>query len=220
MKLFMTDLETTGIDPTLTEILEIASVEVEFNGFSMVPLSHYHAYIQTDTKANMKDKFVVDFQLGLYKKCNELSKDHSLENVKLGFQNYLKQVSPKALPQFSGQNFSAFDAGYLLHNGFLAKGWKDEVGKMFSTYNYRSLELQSLILMGHNQSDMKYSDFMQFCKTLDDKTPKIDVGGSHTALFDCYDQIRFYNGFANFMNYAVADRLKMIADYKNKAKAG
>ena len=216
MKLAMTDLETTGIDPTLSEILEIASVLVDFDGFKMTPQGHYHAYIQTDTKANMNDKFVVDFQLGLYEKCNKLSKENNLENVKKGFKNFLKEKFGNSLPQFTGQNFSAFDAGYLLNSGFLAKGSKDKNGKMSSTYNYRSLELQSLILMGHTQTEMKYTEFILFCQTLDTETQMPTEGGAHTALYDCYNQIRFFNGYSNFMNNSKEERAKIVLEYKSK----
>ena len=133
----MTDLETTGIDASITEIMEIASVEVEFDGFLLKPKSHFHKYLKITTEPNMNDDFVVKYQLGLYEKCLNLSVDNNKEKIIKEWTEYQKQVFGEKTPQFSGLNFGPFDEQYLLTHGFLKKGYKDNFGKMHSSYMYR-----------------------------------------------------------------------------------
>lgn len=207
LTLVMTDLETTGINPKITEILEVAAVEVEFNGIKMIPKSHFHEYIQTDTKANKDNPFVMKYQAELYKKCNELPKEKNLENCKMGFKNYLQKVYPNqnpkemnTLPQFCGQNFSIFDAPYLLEYGFIQGTIIDKLNNMTSNFNYRSVELQAYsiplsVALGYKST----TEFMKYAASLDTET-QLPEGSAHTALYDCYNQIKFFNGVMKLIN--------------------
>lgn len=204
--LLMTDLETTGVDPEVTEILEMASVAINFDGLKMKPIDHFHEYIFTKTKPNIKDEFVMKYQQGLYKKCNELNPALNLENAQNKFKAFVNKHYPNqnltdinSLPQFTGQNFSAFDAHYLVKNNFLKKGYKDENGKMYSHYNYRSLELQSFSIAFSTMLGFKSStEFIKYIASLDTETV-LPEGSAHTALYDCYNQIKFYNGMMIFL---------------------
>lgn len=199
--LFMTDLETTGVDPKETEILEIASVAVDFDGFSMTPIKDFHRFIHTKTEANPNDEFVVKHQSELYKKCNSLPESQNLERVRSEFKDFINEFCPKqdplkvyTLPQFCGQNFSIFDAPYLVHNDFLKAGHKDSNGKIFSYFNYRSLELQTFSIVFAKRFGFKtVGEFMSHVASLDKKTI-LPEGNAHTALYDCYNQIKFFNG--------------------------
>jgi hypothetical protein len=196
----MTDLETTGIDPTITEIMEIASVEVEFDGFSLTPKSHFHKYIKINTPPNMNDEFVVKYQLGLYEKCLNLPNENSKEQAIKEWEEYKSKVYGKSQPKFSGLNFGAFDEQYLLVHGFLKKGYKDDKGKMYSSYTYRHLELQTFIQVGAMQLGMKTTEFCDKMVALDDSV-QLPEGSAHTALYDTYRQIKLFNGCMKFINF-------------------
>lgn len=207
LTLVMTDLETTGTNPLTTEILEIGAVEVELHNGVMTPKKDFHAYIQTDTKANPENPFVMKFQKHLYEKCNSLPKTENLEKAKQGFSNFLKECFPNqnpkdlnSLPQFCGQNFSIFDSQYLLNYGFLQPSKHNEKNEITATYNYRSLELQSFsIVLAQALGYKSATEFMTYASSLD-TVVTLPEGNAHTAIYDCYQQIKSFNGVMKILN--------------------
>lgn len=206
LKLVMLDLETTGTDPKTTEILEIGAVLVELHEGVMTPKQNFHVYIQTDTKANPENPFVMKFQKNLYDHCNNLPKTENLEKAKKEFKNFLDESFPNqnpskldTLPQFTGQNFSVFDSQYLLHNGLLQASTHNEKNEIKASYNYRSLEIQSYsIVLAQALGYKSATDFMNYAASLDTET-ELPEGNSHTALYDCYKQIKSFNGLMKIL---------------------
>jgi len=218
LNLIMVDLETTGTDPKKTEILEIGAVLVELDNGVMTPKKNFHAYIQTDTPANPENPFVMKFQKHLYDKCNSLPKSENLEKAKTNFNKFMGESFPNqnpkvlnSLPQFTGQNFSIFDSQYLLHYGFLKPSSHNEKNEITAFYNYRSLELQSYsIVLAQALGYESATEFMKYAASLDTEVV-LPEGNAHTALYDCYQQIKGFNGVMKILN------LSQIAQTHRKA---
>jgi hypothetical protein len=196
-KVIMLDIETTGINPKVDDILQITMVQ-------MVPRpdGYYEAgkifnqFYYTDKKPT--SIFAIENMQECYKKCNELA-PRPVEEIRKEILDFLSKcgcIGPTAV--FCGQNASGFDVPFLVEKGYLmAPGYANVNGKEVKVgdFNYRIYELSGLIYgICDALSISNRNELIERCIEFD-KIITLPVGNRHDGLIDCLRQLKMLNSF-------------------------
>jgi hypothetical protein len=192
-KIFMLDIETTGVDPLKEEILQVAMIEMNFLGGFWEKGKSFNLFQHTDRKPTTK--FALDHMKDIYEKCNNSPK-LSPEQVRKKLIDFCEECgsSPPNI-FFAGWNAGIFDIPFLAHHGYLVPA-KYENDKLIGDCHYRVYEISgALNLVANVRGNNEINTILKEAQKM---APKLD-GNRHDALFDCERQMHILNSLILMM---------------------
>lgn len=198
-KIFMLDIETTGIQPQTSDLLQIGVLELDFDpekhawqpGKSL-ELIQYTSKIPTS-------EFAKKHQKDLYYRSNNHFFTHpsALRRKILGF---MESCGAKERDEhiFTGWNVSSFDLPFLLAKECLvAPGYvigSDGKDVPVGDYNYRIYEIGGAVSLAQDVLGLDRKQVIDLAEAAGPDVSRGGGAGEHDALFDCYKQTRTLNG--------------------------
>lgn len=221
-KHFMIDIETTGVVRGKDKVLQVALVEIDFDGCYWIPTGrnfertlHYPGQPESEVAK--------EHMAALYKKCNEAPE--SLDTKVVGFEvrdfihtMYKKEgkilrSQDKSIPDqvikvdvpyidttpkfFMGWNASNFDMPFMFDSGMLTPSSYAMVnGKetLVGDAHYRIYEQTGALQCVSDQTGLSRDLVQKIAAELNPTEIKLPEGKEHDALYDCYKQIIMMNG--------------------------
>lgn len=192
-KIFMIDIETTGVDPLQEEILQIAIMEMNFIGGYWEKGKVFNFFQHTDRSATTK--FAMDHMQDLYQRCKSAPKVPSSE-VRRQILEFCKECGADA-PNifFAGWNAGIFDIPFLAQHGYIvpAKYINDQ---LVGDCHYRIYEISgALHLVANVRGNNELNAILKEAQKMSPKLP----GSRHDALFDCERQMNILNALIKMM---------------------
>jgi hypothetical protein len=192
-KLFMIDIETTGVEPAKEEVLQIALIEMNFLGGYWEKGKTFNVFLHTDRQPTTK--FALEHMKEIYAKCNQAPKVAPAEIRQriIRFCEECGASTPNIF--FAGWNAGIFDIPFLEHHGFLvpAKYINDQ---LVGDCHYRIYEISGALnlvanIRGHNEINTVLKEAQKM-------GPKLE-GNRHDALYDCERQMNILNALIQMM---------------------
>ncbi len=197
-KLFMIDIETTGVDPATEEVLQIAILEINFRDGLWEKGESFCFYQHTDREPTTK--FAKEHMKEIYATCKAAPAVPAAE-VRANILKFCKKLGAEA-PNifFAGWNAGIFDLPFLERHGYLvpAKYVNDQ---LVGDCHYRVYELSGAIQLAANVRS--HNEINAVLKEAQKLSPKLE-GSRHEALFDCERQMHILNAL-----------IRMMRDWKN-----
>lgn len=178
MKYISIDIETTGLDPFVNQILEIGAIFEDTN--NILPREQcpqFHVYI--DYKHYVCDAYAAALNVDIFKKIVQLRKENNTdllvkpERVSSLFSKFLitNGITDKVIP--AGKNFGSFDLQFLnqLPN--------------FNNIKIHHRQLDPTIIFVNFETDQVLPD-LSACKKLAGLPEQV----THQALDDAWDVIQ------------------------------
>ena len=176
MKYVSLDIETTGLNPEINDILEIGAIVEDTNlKLPKVQCPTFHVYVDHDQV--MGDIFALSLNANILKKILELRKEEDRALVKedmvvTQFMEFLKDNGIEKVI-FAGKNFMGFDLQFL----------KKLINFEFLKFNHR--ELDPVVLFTDFRNDVTPPD-LTLCKKRANLT---NDTVTHEALDNAWDVI-------------------------------
>ena len=192
-KLFMLDIETTGVDPKKEEVLQIALVEMDFSAGQWKRGRDFNFFQHTDRKP--ETKFAIEHMQDIYARCNKEAKIPA-DDVRQRILTFCKDCGAQP-PNifFAGWNAGIFDIPFLAHHGYLVPaGYVD--GRLVGDCHYRIYDLSGALQLAANVKG--HNEINQMIKEAQKLAPKLE-GARHDALYDCDRQIHILNGLIQIL---------------------
>lgn len=192
-KLFMLDIETTGIDPHKEEVLQIALIEMNFLGGFWEKGKTFNFFQHTDRKPTTK--FALEHMQEIYEKCNKAPflEPQKVRELIIDFCRECGSEPPNIF--FTGWNAGIFDIPFLAHHGYLSVA-KYENDKLTGDCHYRVYELSgALNLVANVRGNNEINSVLKEAQKM---SPKLE-GNRHDALFDCERQMHILNALIKMM---------------------
>lgn len=187
-KIFMLDIETTGVDPTKEEVLQIALLEMNFDGHLWQRGRDFNFFQHTLREPTTK--FAQDHMQDIYAKCRAAPMVQP-EVVRQNILKFCKECGAEP-PNifFTGWNAGIFDVPFLAHHGYLEPA-RYENDKLVGDCHYRIYELSGALqflanVRGHNEINSMIKE--------SHKVLPPPEGNRHDALYDCERQLAILNG--------------------------
>lgn len=180
MKHFMLDIETTGLDPSAHDILEIGLLEcTRTEDGTYEPGRAYSRILHTSQKPT--DEWIKVNHKDLLResmKCPIIE----IAKVRAEILAFFKECGEAWRPSIMGLNVHSLDLPFLFQKNILQK----------SDIHYRTYELRGSFYFA---GDVLGEDDATLFKLANDLAPEIvPVGKPHRALYDCYNQLKTLNG--------------------------
>lgn len=192
-KIFMIDIETTGVEPSKEEVLQIALIEMNFFDGRWLKGNSFNIFLHTDRQPTTK--FALDHMKEIYAKCNRAPKVEPSE-VRKQIVKFCEDCGADA-PNifFAGWNAGIFDIPFLEHHGFLvpAKYINDQ---LVGDCHYRIYEISGAINLVANVRGN--NEINAILKEAQKRSPKLE-GNRHDALYDCERQMNILNALIEMM---------------------
>jgi DNA polymerase III epsilon subunit-like protein len=194
-KHFMIDIETTGIDPTKEDLLQIGVLELDLVDRYWKPGRRLEIIQHSGRKPT--STFARAHMTALYGRCNATSWK-SPEEIRAELLQFFKDCGANPPNVYlMGWNASNFDVPFLVHHRVLVPssyapgpGGKDV---MVGDFHYRIYELSGAVSLAQNALD--YEDRGSLLKTAKNVFEmELPAGKEHDALYDCYAQTQLLNG--------------------------
>lgn len=194
-KHFMIDIETTGIDPTKEDLLQVGILELNLvngrwaYGRSLELLQH--------SGRRPMSSFAKEHMAALYDKCNA-APWISPEELRAKILAFFRECGAEPPNVYlMGWNASNFDVPFLVHNRVLVPSSyvPGPEGKdvMVGDFHYRIYELGGAVSLAQNI--LGYQDRNALLKTAKGMFEMaLPAGKEHDALYDCYAQTQLLNG--------------------------
>lgn len=186
-KLFMLDIETTGIDPACEEILQIAVIEMNFIGGLWEKGKTFNFF--QNTKRTPDTKFAQEHMKEIYDKCQKSPAVPATE-VRKKLMAFFEECGAKAPNIFlCGWNAGIFDVPFMATHGYLSPA-KYVNDQLLGDCHYRIYEISGALnlvanVRGNNEINLVLKEAQK-------KSPKLE-GNRHDALFDCERQMHILN---------------------------
>ena len=194
----MLDIETTGIDPKVEDLLQIGMLEMIWEG------DHYRdgksvCLHQFSNRAPISD-FAREHQQRLYTVCNGtvLVKPEELRKRVLEFAKACGFIPPNL--KLAGWNAAVFDVPFLVDKGVLRPSRYTAVKEQehrVGDFHYRVYDVQSVLQFVMNIHNTGSKDkIAQLIKELSENSvyhAALPPGAVHDALWDCYNQLNYLN---------------------------
>lgn len=192
-KLFMIDIETTGVEPQKEVVLQLAIVEMNFIGGLWEKGKTFNFIQHTDRQPTTK--FARDHMVELYAACNKapfVPPAKVREDV-LAFCKSCGAEPPNVF--FAGWNAGIFDIPFLEYHGYL-KTAKYIDDQLTGDCHYRVYEISGALQLvanvrGNNEINLVLKEAQKM-------SPKLE-GARHDALYDCERQIHILNALIQMM---------------------
>jgi hypothetical protein len=202
----MIDIESTGIDSNVEDLLQIGVVEVNFvDGFWKPCRTFEHLCY---TWKNPESEFAKTHMAGLYARCQTIDQSENRpELIRSRLLNFFKScgaVSPEVY--FMGWNASNFDIPFLVAKSVLrpSKYVTGDDGKdvMVGDFHYRIYEMGGAVALAADVIGVSKARCVELIKEALAAYPEIDLpnGAAHDAIYDCYKQIRILNGLIRMVS--------------------
>lgn len=189
----MLDIETTGIDPTTSEVLQIAIIEMNFLGGFWEKGKVFDFCQHTDQQPTTK--FAKDHMKELYAKCNKAPfvEPAKVRQMIIDFCKECGSNPPNIF--FAGWNAGIFDIPFLAHHGYLVPA-KYENDKLTGDSHYRVYEISGALnlvanVRGNNEINAVLKEAQKMSPPLD--------GARHEAVFDCERQMHILNALITML---------------------
>lgn len=188
MKHFMLDIETTGTDPHADTILEIGILEVEFgaNGLHNAGRAYQRTLHYSGTPAS---EWVRTNHVELLKRCRKVPRIEATK-VRDEILGFFKACGVKGPAMLMGLNVNSLDLPFMHSHGYLTK----------DDSHYRVYELKGSF---NTAAEVLMIDSKELFKRAASACPEIKPEGKpHTALYDCYSQLKTLNGVIRLLRSA------------------
>lgn len=200
MKLFMIDIESTGVDQNNDDIIEIGIVHMikRPDGFYLPHNEIYHRVLYTDKKPT--SPFAIKHMKDLYEKANTAT-SYSPREIRQQVVDYLKSCGGTGSKdvQFCGWNSSTFDTPFMVKKRYLVPSGYDKEDNLVGDFHYRPYEISGAIELASDVTGYSRKTVLSMAEEI--RKPKIDMpkGKDHDAVYDCYSQINMLNGLIAVM---------------------
>lgn len=201
-KMFMLDIETTGIQWDQNELLEVGILEMTFRDGFWEPGRTFNRPQFSDREP--ESEFAKEHMADLYARCNqtqptEVSKFRALINK--FFQDC--GVSGCKEVYLCGWNASNFDVPFLVHHGYLKEtGYETGPdGKDIQTgdFHYRIYEIAGAIQLASDVTGIRDREVLLEKAEATDQIVTLPEGKDHDAIYDCYSQLKVLNGLIGLL---------------------
>ena len=192
-KLFMLDIETSGVDPHKDEVLQIAIMEMNFHDGYWAKGKTFNFFQHSDLKPTTK--FTIEHMQEIFAKCNAAPKVPAAEVRKqiLAFCKECGADAPNIF--FCGWNAGIFDLPFLQHHGYLFAA-KYENDQLVGDCHYRIYEISgALQLVANVRGNNEINTVLKEAQRMG---PKLE-GNRHEALYDCERQMHILNALIKMM---------------------
>lgn len=192
-KLFMIDIETSGVNPTSDDVLQIAVMEMNFLGGYWEKGKVFNFFQHSDKKPN--SKFTIEHMQDIFAKCNAAAQVPA-EEVRQQILAFCKECGADA-PNifFCGWNAGIFDLPFLAHHGYLFPA-KYENDRLVGDCHYRIYEISGALQLVANVRGS--NEINVVLKEAQKMSPKLE-GNRHDALHDCERQMHILNALIKMM---------------------
>jgi DNA polymerase III alpha subunit (gram-positive type) len=192
-KLFMLDIETTGVDPKKDEVMQIALMEMNFLGGFWEKGKVFNFFQHTDRKPTTK--FAMDHMKEIFAKCNAAPFVPASE-VRQRILNFCTECGADA-PNifFAGWNAGIFDIPFLAHHGYIVPA-KYENDQLVGDCHYRVYELSGALNLAANVRGT--NEINAILKEAQKMGPRLE-GNRHEAVFDCERQMHIMNALIRML---------------------
>jgi len=192
-KIFMIDIETTGVDPLKEEVLQIALLEMNFLGGFWEKGKTFNFFQHTPKQPTTK--FALDHMKEIYEKCNKSPAVPPAEVRQMIVDFCVECGANPPNIFFAGWNAGIFDIPFLDHHGYLVPA-KYENDQLVGDCHYRIYEISGALnlvanVRGNNEINLVLREAQK-------KSPKLE-GSRHDALFDCERQMHILNALIGMM---------------------
>ncbi|NUM87644.1 MAG: hypothetical protein HUU37_00430, partial [Bdellovibrionales bacterium] len=192
-RMFMLDIETTGIDPAHEDVLQVALVEMEFKTGQWVRGREFNLYQGTSRKP--ATKFAQEHMKEIYERCNREPRLPS-DEVRARILKFCAECGAQPPNIFiAGWNAGIFDIPFLAHHGYIVPA-RYENDKLTGDVHYRIYEISGALQLVANVKG--HNEINKMLKEAEKLSPKIE-GSRHEAVFDCYRQIHLLNGLIQIL---------------------
>jgi DNA polymerase III epsilon subunit-like protein len=192
-KMFMIDIETSGVDPKKDEVLQIAILEMNFQQGFWVKGKTFNFFQHSDRKPTTK--FTIEHMKEIFEKCNAAPLVPA-EEVRQQILAFCKECGADA-PNifFSGWNAGIFDLPFLAHHGYLFPA-KYENDQLVGDCHYRVYEISGALNLAANVKGTNEINIV--LKEAQKMGPKLE-GARHEALYDCERQMNILNALITML---------------------
>lgn len=192
-KLFMLDIETSGIDPAKAEVLQIAIIEMNFIGGFWEKGKVFDFVQHTDREPD--SKFAREHMKELYDRCKKAPyvEPAKVRKMIVDFCDECGATPPNIF--FAGWNAGIFDIPFLAHHGYLVPA-KYENDKLVGDCHYRVYEMAGALnlvanVRGNNEINAVLKEAQKMSEKID--------GSRHEAVYDCERQIQVLNALIKML---------------------
>lgn len=181
-KYFMLDIETTGIDKSKGDILEIGILEVNLNkdGY-FSPARSFNKLLHYDNP-ELDDNWILNTHAELLSLCKDVEYQSPTE-VRAEILAFFRRCAGTDPIQLMGLNAVNFDIPWLRHHEYLKE----------NDTHYRVFELSGSYMMAQTALFFDRNTFFKSANEAYDKL-KLPDGQAHRAMYDCYLQLKTLNG--------------------------
>ena len=188
-KQFMLDIETTGVDPDIDDVLQIALLELNFNDDHWEKGQHFNFFQHTDRKP--ESPFAKQHMLGLFERCQNTPYT-SVDKVRQQILDFTKDcgaASPNVY--ICGWHVGIFDLSFLGQHKYFKVAQYNKDGVLEGDCHYRTYEISGALQLVANLTQT--SDLNSLVRrSLEDS--ELPEGQRHDALYDCERQLCIMNG--------------------------
>lgn len=188
-RMFMIDIESTGVDIILDDILEIAIVQMDWVAGYWSPGVHYQTYVHCSKEP--ESEFAKKHMVEVYRQANRAEK-RPARYIRNEIVDFLDIVCHRKGHDviFCGWNLQ-FDLGMLHQNNMLQRpGIVNDLN--VGDHHYRTYEMSGAISLACDVTGLSREDLI--AEAAQAYPMDLPDGKEHQALFDCYKQIKTLNG--------------------------
>lgn len=192
-KLFMIDIETTGIDPIKGKVMQIAIIEMNFLGGFWEKGKTFNFFQHIDEPPTTK--FAIEHMKDIYERCNKSPyvEPAKVRKMIVDFCDECGATPPNIF--FAGWNAGIFDIPFLAHHGYLVPA-KYENDKLVGDCHYRIYEIAgALNLVANVRGNNEINTVLKEAQKM---SPKLE-GTRHEALYDCERQMHILNSLIKML---------------------
>jgi oligoribonuclease (3'-5' exoribonuclease) len=180
-KLLMLDLEMTGLDPAVDDILQVAAIKLELVNGQYVAGEEFNEFIKTDKQP--ESKFALENLAGVYKSAQ--TKGLELSDIAKKFYEFLGEDLGKLSP--CGDCVPT-DVLFLYAKNLITLSSYDGDVPVEGAFFYEYFDMNSIKLVARTKAGKKF-----------DKELKLTSGPIHDALVDCKNQLIEMNAIIKFL---------------------
>lgn len=201
--MFMVDIESTGVDIKLDQVLQIAFLKLlRVDGFWQ---PHDWLEFPVQSHREPRSEFAIKHMAETYKRSNAVPYEHEYR-----IRDRILDFIGTGRPKVCGWNASNFDLAMLVEKGYLMPpGYATVDGVDTSTgdFDYRVYEMGGLIAGMVDAYGIERKTLIEEAKKIGENLTGLPTGAyeylegksAHDALYDCVEQTKILNGLIFYM---------------------